>query len=619
MKKVKNNRIFKYILILFLILLLSLGIEFFAFQFKLITLNKEESGNHEIVDYVYEDNDLKKEIIISMKDRYVNKLRVLYDTSTDVPVHVTYVWKDDYGNDQESNFDDVLNWEVDEQITNFDKKINSIKISWDKDSSLDIEKIWIDNSVHFNFFRIFFVFMSLVILWILISFYKSYDHVKNIHKYFIFIGLILGIILITLQPSTTFYSWDDQIHFKNVYELIGGDFDWKTGEFSMIDYNAFGRGSIQSLEEQVQQMEYINQDQVQNYHSYGGRFLTYNKIAYLPSAFGFYLCKILHLPFNICFKAGKLMNLVAYLFIMGYAIKISKVGKLLLTVIGLIPTSIFLACQYAYDPAVTAGLILGIVCLINWFVDKDFKVDFKNFLIFILAMMYGCFPKAIYAPLMLLFLFIPKKKFKDKKQCILVKSGVFVICMLLMYTFIIPTVTNTMASDTRGGNTSVAGQLKLILKYPMGYINVLKNTMVANFFYYFFSSGALTNFSYFGEMRGNSYYLFIILLLFVTFTEKQEYSFKWWQKGLYLLFCLGIILLIWTALYLSFTPVGLNTINGVQPRYFIPLLYLFLICFQFNKIKINIPFKVYNLIVLMVPAICFLISVYQMILLNYCM
>ena len=45
--------------------------------------------------------------------------------------------------------------------------------------------------------------------------------------------------------------------------------------------------------------------------------------------------------------------------------------------------------------------------------------------------------------------------------------------------------------------------------------------------------------------------------------------------------------LIWTALYLSFTPVGSLVINGVQSRYFIPLILPLLIIINTNKIKTN--------------------------------
>jgi uncharacterized membrane protein len=40
-----------------------------------------------------------------------------------------------------------------------------------------------------------------------------------------------------------------------------------------------------------------------------------------------------------------------------------------------------------------------------------------------------------------------------------------------------------------------------------------------------------------------------------------------------LVLCAGILVMIVTAMYLDFTPVGLPEVHGVQRRYVIPLLY----------------------------------------------
>ena len=68
------------------------------------------------------------------------------------------------------------------------------------------------------------------------------------------------------------------------------------------------------------------------------------------------------------------------------------------------------------------------------------------------------------------------------------------------------------------------------------------------------------------------------LMFYVLFTDKHKEkgtkelkgSTKWWM----LVAVGGIVVLIWTALYLSFTPVAHDKIAGVQGRYYIPLLLL---------------------------------------------
>ena len=108
-------------------------------------------------------------------------------------------------------------------------------------------------------------------------------------------------------------------------------------------------------------------------------------------------------------------------------------------------------------------------------------------------------------------------------------------------------------------------------------------------------------------------------MLYVLFSENINNSLKLRDKLIIAVGIIGIILLIWTALYLSFTPVGENYINGVQPRYFIPLLLPIFYIFKTDKIKNNISNRYFNLLVLTIPSIILSISLYQMFILAYCM
>ena len=67
---------------------------------------------------------------------------------------------------------------------------------------------------------------------------------------------------------------------------------------------------------------------------------------------------------------------------------------------------------------------------------------------------------------------------KDKNTNKIFKSGIIIIFILMMSTFILPTVTSTSSlGDLRGGNTSTSGQLQTIFSSPLGYINVLEDNI----------------------------------------------------------------------------------------------------------------------------------------------
>mgnify|MGYP003304116573 CR=1 FL=1 len=614
----KLKEAIKYLVLLLFFIGISIFLEIICFNHKLLFLDDSEKII-EINDYKEEIVDDIKKISFDLNNSYVDKLKITYVAERDVNFTLNYQDEDYYGNLEDNTINDVFDNEVSESVNNFRSKVSKVEILCDSNSSIEIDSIIIENELDLNVFRIFFITITLVLGYILYKFYKKEGNIDNIHRYFVLVGLLLGITIIILQPSTTYYSWDDQIHFSNTYEIFDANGNWDVGEVAMIDATPVGRRSISAIEEQMNMNDYLNIDEPGNYVSFKSRFITYNKIAYLPSAIGFHLCKIINLPFVVCFKVGKIMNLLAYLLIFGYAIKITKTLKRFLVVLGLVPTNLFLATQYSYDPAVISGITLGIVLFYNMITNKDNKVDFKFMVLFLFSMLYGCFPKAVYAPLMLILLFIPQCKFKNKKQCVYAKVGIIIISLLMMSTFVLPTVSGTSLGDARGGATSVNDQLKLIITNPIGYVRVLKDTMIARFFGNFIGKSAIANFSYIQSPSDNLYYIYLLILLLVGVVDNwKSDKLNKISRILCLILLIGVILLIWTALYLSFTPVGLTTINGVQERYFLPLILPLLLFIKPKNMYFNIQGKIYNLLALLIPVVVFLMAIFNTILIPYC-
>ena len=86
-----------------------------------------------------------------------------------------------------------------------------------------------------------------------------------------------------------------------------------------------------------------------------------------------------------------------------------------------------------------------------------------------------------------------------------------------------------------------------------------------------------------------------------------------------LVICLGVSVLIWTALYVSYTPVGALEIAGVQPRYFLPLAFPMLLILHSDKIKHNISDRIYDTIIFAVPLFVLVVSLYRIYLISFCL
>lgn len=605
----------KKIIPFLIILLLTLAIELFIFHFDVLMI----SPNDRVIDVTDNFSCNKNEMggtiaTIDIDKIYVNKLVVTYQSEKNVEVDIQYVEDDYYHKEMDSEWKDTFNKNLTQMVINFNNYMT--KMEWTYTGDVTIEKVSIDNQIHFNIFRMVYIFMFMLVGYVLYRYYKSGASTKHLPVIYLILSLMIGGIMIFVQPNVAMYSWDEQIHFRESYRLFKREIKWEKNVQLLLE--TFPFYDINSMEEQLEQSRFLEtQSSVDEIEKSSG-FVPYNKVGYIFLGIGFQFADWLGLPFAVCFKLGKFMNLLGYSLIMSVAIWKTKVGKRILAVIALLPVSIFLACQYAYDPAVTAGLTLGIVYLLNALVDRDTGIDFKFVVIFLIAMLYACFIKAIYAPLMLLFLLIPNSQFKTKKTAIYTKVGIVIICMLVMSTFVLPTVTSTMGADSRGGNTSVVEQLQLVLSNPVGYILVLKDTMIKLFLDEFIGYGAIGMYAYLGYISDNIYLLMVLILLFVSITDTQKKQLKLGYRLWFLVFLIGTILLIWTAMYLAFTPVGENTINGVQPRYFIPLLFPLIICLDFRGVRNSISDKVYNTIVLGIPSLVILISIYQLFIIPFC-
>ena len=209
-------------------------------------------------------------------------------------------------------------------------------------------------------------------------------------------------------------------------------------------------------------------------------------------------------------------------------------------------------------------------------------------------MIIACFTKAIYAPLIMIFLLLPKEKFENIKKYKLFRIGIILITILLCATFVIPTVTNpSEISDTRGGDASEKRQIKSIIHSPISFVNSFTGNYYYNFSEKVLGKDTIYSFSYYDTEEkislSNGFALLIIMLLFFILTDNSKDEYLKPKEKIYIMFIILIIIaFIWGALYLSFTPVGDEIIKGVQGRYFIPLILPFAICFMTNKIINNI-------------------------------
>lgn len=350
-------------------------------------------------------------------------------------------------------------------------------------------------------------------------------------------------------------------------------------------------------------------------------YIDYSQVCYIPAATALKVGIYLHLPFSLWFKLGKIANLLLYSLIMYLAIKIIPVKKALLFVFALLPSNLSLASNYSYDGYITALLALSLALFLQKLYSQE-KVDMKWTVEYTVVSAFAVLPKAVYAPLILLPLVFKNDKFQDNKQKYKFKIALVFLTLVLLSTFVLPTLLSpSVAGDSRGtGVTSVSGQMKYIFGNPLVYSALLLRSTFGQFFNKFLGAATITKMGYTGCAPIVALIILdvtMIILVVVNFEGKESKLDKYQRVFIvFLIFCVNC--LIWTALYLSFTEVGGTEIQGVQGRYFLPLLIDLLMCVSINKLQVKINRDKLRYILCMVTTIIMLMTIYINILCKYC-
>ncbi|MBR3199006.1 MAG: DUF2142 domain-containing protein [Bacilli bacterium] len=635
------------IILLIILLFISFVSSFFIYNFEILKLNsadrklidiplndmKYEGFNYDSDGALHSVDGSEKSIKISYKG-YINKLVINYKTKKNFAFNIKYGSKDYYNKKSVGELEEAFTLRLNKSVTSFRSNVNNLDLLFKDQDSFKINSVKIDNRIGFNFYLSIFIFLSLLVFSILYLYFKSNLFGGKIEKLFLSLILIFGSMFIILQPATTSFSFDDQIHFSEIYRLFefDGVSEWPQSYYDMTEIMPFDNG-VSTFEERELQNKYLDSSDEIVRTDINSPLITYNQVGYIAPGFVLKLCQLIGIGTSLTIILTKFSMLFVYAIVMYFAIKKVPRGKRIMSVFGLFPSIIFLSAQFSYDPPIIAAICLFVAYYLNLMENKNEKLDFKTALILLISVIIASFIKVVYAPLILLLLFIPKDKYLFKKQSKFYRIGVILIFILLVSTFLLPAASAVSdLGDMRGGNTSVSGQVSTIIKNPVGYIKVLKDTAGKLFANKLFSEATLYNYSYVFVMKqievkdNNIYIMFLLLFVFAIITDsyrdsrhvniEQDKKFK----ILSIILNLGIIVLIWTALYISYTPVGDLGINGVQNRYFLPILIPFIMfSISTDKIKNTFDMKKYDTIIMTIISICILYSLYSVFLLSFCM
>jgi len=424
---------------------------------------------------------------------------------------------------------------------------------------------------------------------------------KKPEKLFLALAITIGLMYSLTQPI--FHpSWDEEFHYPTsvMHSFIGEAY--YTENTQMIQ-TASWRVNVDyyGAEERTAYIAAIDSLAERGFTSSVEQAETkyYSWISYIPYGIVLFITRSIGVSATYSYLIGRTAGVIVYAVVIFFALKRLRTGKYLVAVISLIPTAMFLASSYGYDYWVTAFTVLGFSYLFREWQEPDRPIDKQSVIIMLGAFIIGLAPKQIYFPLMFSLYFLSKSKFQNQQAYRRYLLIVTLCIGFVVGSFVLPIVTGFhVVTDVRGGdNVSAPDQIKYILSAPFTYFQIVLRAIL-NLFKPSQLHQFTTFFAYLGNMVSPFHLVVISTLLITALTDRNQYDkakLHWSQRVGVFGSAFATLVLICTALYVGYVNVGSDTINGVQPRYIIPLLFPVLAMLRLDRLKLKIPLAVYSI------------------------
>jgi uncharacterized membrane protein len=336
-------------------------------------------------------------------------------------------------------------------------------------------------------------------------------------------------------------------------------------------------------------------------------------VVYIPQALGIAIGKALNLSPLIFLYLGRVFNLITWITLVFFAIRIIPIGKWLFFLLALLPMSVFLAASLSAD-TITNGLsFLLIACILKEaLMDRGSPLHPSNLIAISILLAMISLTKQAYFLTPFLFLLIPVGRLKNATRYLTIFVGLVSVFFFIGSIWFVEV--SKIYVPYRDG-VSPGNQLHYIFDHPLTYFITIINTLIAHGFYI---RSFVGNLGWLDTPLPLGIYLsypFLLLAASMYDTPNRPSLVIMQRAWLLLIFVFGS-LSVFTMLYLSWESVGSESIPGVQGRYFSPLAPLFFLIFQ-RGFEHNSAYRWRNKLFAVYAIFCLTCSLYVLIMRYY--
>lgn len=359
----------------------------------------------------------------------------------------------------------------------------------------------------------------------------------------------------TVMGHTANNGWlmrpSDNAYYENVWRMASSYPD--AGSIAGL-FNNLGAGSsgnnLVIFEDPMDQMEY------------------YTIISYLPMVIGFVIARLLNLGAAAMLTAGRLLMLAFYIVVCYRAVKITPVGKTVFAAVCLLPMSLMMGGSLSYDAMVIVTTIAFTASVLRLSVKDDLKSIIETC---VWAFFIGGVKGGGYLYLIALLIVLWKKDKREtsiKKIIAVAAAGIFAA---VFFNMLVPKV-KLFQFGTEG---SYKLTTKWGLTHPVEYINMCAAAFLD------YADNLLINIGgtvlAWDEFSIQNVVVAVLMVttLIASIFENDETELSKKDKVAFILVCL-ISFCCTPLMLLSWTDANSVRVEGLQGRYFLPVLPLIL-------------------------------------------
>lgn len=457
----------------------------------------------------------------------------------------------------------------------------------------------------FNFYLLYTLLKKFIILlvigiilavWFLVK--KLPD--KKFEKIYLMFAISCGIMMIFLMPP--FNVPDESSHFSRAYKdslFVTTEDDGRfyfpkainkfaskyANNVNFSDIKIYSRNYLSDMFKPV---DYNIIDEKPSDYS-NVKYLSF--VPYIPSTLIILTGRLANIAPLVLLLLCRFVNLMIVIICCYYAIKNVPHFKKAFLVVTLFPIFIQQAAAINMDYLTNAVAIFLISFIIQLIYKKD-KITNKEFAIlgglcFILSL-----GKFGYFPILLLFFLVSNDKFKNKYQAWAIKIAFILGTLILSFFF-------SLSAATGGTATNVYG-IKYFFTNPIDSINVFIRTAFARLDQDIFR-GFFDGFAYSTVWHQSLFktFMYLMYFVFIIMSDENDEEISKISRCVLLGITILVIGIVYAIAFSQWTKTGERLINGIQARYFLPVLVPIYIGVSNKKFNLDIKDKrlVYSTIV----------------------